>query len=56
MSMMVEFKRKKYTLIGKVGKILLNKIRTVRFYCRLIYYRISPLSYHSHESNNSDMN
>ena len=54
--MIVEFKGKnKNTLIGKVGKFLLNRIRTVRFYCRLIYYRISPSSYHSHESNNSDM-
>ena len=58
MSRIVEFKNKyKNTLIGKIGKNLLNKIRYVRFYFKLIFYRISSSSYYSqmrNGSNNSD--
>ena len=32
-------------MIGEIGKIFINKIRTLRFYCRLIYYRYFPKSY-----------
>ena len=45
-----EFKRKyRNTLIGEIGKIFINKIRTLRFYCRLIYYRYFPKSYTKHK-------
>ena len=54
-SMIVEFKRKyKNTLIGKIGKYLLNKIRYVRFYFKLIFYRISPSSYYSQMKNRNN--
>jgi SAM-dependent methyltransferase len=57
MNRIVEFKKKyKNTLIGKIGKIFLNNIRMVRFYCRLIYYRYFPSRYYSqkkYSGNNS---